>query len=215
MGDIYRILNVSKGATLVEIKKAYRKLAMKYHPDLNPPEKRKSVAESFKRISAAYSELVEIKSNEETLQYTRATTYQSKKAWNPHEATYDVHFYKYYKPGGGTNYNRDVWKGWHYGEGVEQIPSVTFTGSGGGWEKNPSKSQRYFRGKKMRQRQQQQQNETTEEDPDRNHVPTFEEILQAKEASRQIARDNLAMRRDRRRSGNVEENNSTNGCVVS
>jgi curved DNA-binding protein CbpA len=210
MGDIYRILNVSKGATLVEIKKAYRKLAMKYHPDLNPPEKRKSVEESFKRISAAYSELIEIKNSEETLQYSRATTYQNKKPWNPHEVTYDAHFYKYYKPGGGTNYNRDVWKGWHYGEGVEQIPSVTFTGSGP-WGKNPSKSQRYFRGKKMRE--QQQQNEPAEEDPDRNHVPTPEEILHAKEASRQFAIDNLAMRRDRRRSGIVE--NSKNGCVVS
>lgn len=48
----YEILNVSKTASGVEIKKAYRKLAMKYHPDRNPDDKEAEI--KFKEISEAY-----------------------------------------------------------------------------------------------------------------------------------------------------------------
>jgi len=53
--DSYQILGADHKATLSEIKKAYRKLARKYHPDLNPGDK---AAESkFKEIQEAYSVL--------------------------------------------------------------------------------------------------------------------------------------------------------------
>lgn len=53
--DYYQILEISKNATQEEIKKAYRKLAIKYHPDKNPGDK--SAEEKFKEISKAYEVL--------------------------------------------------------------------------------------------------------------------------------------------------------------
>jgi len=51
--DYYKILGVDKGATDDDLKKAYRKLAMKWHPDKNPNNK-KEAENKFKQISEAY-----------------------------------------------------------------------------------------------------------------------------------------------------------------
>ena len=53
--DYYKILGVQKSASSSEIKKAYRKMAIKYHPDKNPGNK--SAEEKFKQAAEAYDVL--------------------------------------------------------------------------------------------------------------------------------------------------------------
>lgn len=68
--DYYQVLGVSEKASAEEVKKAYRNLAKKYHPDTNPNNK--SAEEKFKEISEAYYVLNDAKKRQEYDSYKKA-----------------------------------------------------------------------------------------------------------------------------------------------
>src|SRR5277367_3742866 len=65
--DYYELLGVSRKAPVKDIRTAYRKLARKYHPDLNPGDK--SAEEKFKQIQEAYDVLSDTKKRQEYDQF--------------------------------------------------------------------------------------------------------------------------------------------------
>jgi molecular chaperone DnaJ len=70
MADYYKLLGVEKNASQDDLKKAYRKLAMKYHPDKNPGDKESE--KKFKEINAAYDILKDEKKRQMYDQYGEA-----------------------------------------------------------------------------------------------------------------------------------------------
>lgn len=67
--DYYKILGVSKSATQDEIKKAYRKLAVKYHPDKNPGDKK--AEEKFKEANEANEVLSDPEKRKSTMNWAK------------------------------------------------------------------------------------------------------------------------------------------------
>lgn len=65
--DYYSVLGVERGTDATTIKKAYRKLAQKYHPDKNPDDK--SAEEQFKKITEAYAVLSDTEKRQQYDQY--------------------------------------------------------------------------------------------------------------------------------------------------
>jgi DnaJ-class molecular chaperone len=71
--DYYRVLDIRRDASAQDIKKAFRRLALQYHPDRNPENVREA-GEKFKEINEAY----EVLGDEQTrLQYDRLTDLSS------------------------------------------------------------------------------------------------------------------------------------------
>ena len=107
--DPFSVLGLSSSATEDEIKSAYRKLAKKYHPDLNPGDK--IAEEKMKEINEAYAEAIRLKKTGDT--------------WRP-----DSSFQGSYNPFGQSGYGyRHSYGGEQRGNGAyQQNPFDDFTG---------------------------------------------------------------------------------------
>lgn len=70
--DYYEILGVKKDASVSDIKKAYRKLALSHHPDRVPADKKSQAEEEFKEISEAYAVLSDAKKRQTYDQFGHA-----------------------------------------------------------------------------------------------------------------------------------------------
>ena len=105
--DYYELLGIQRNATTDEIKKAYRKMAMKYHPDRNPGNA--EAAEMFKEVSEAYEVLSDSAKKQRYDQYGHEGV---KSAFGP----------------GGFDFGRDF----SHSSDFQDIFSSLFGGSGGG-----------------------------------------------------------------------------------
>lgn len=102
MEDLYEILGVAKTASQAEIKSAYRKLAVKYHPDKNPGDK--AAEEKFKKISAAYDVLSDETKRRQYDSYGSYATSDAYGSQNQNTGTYGSY-------GWGNTYGQGTWQG--------------------------------------------------------------------------------------------------------
>ena len=137
--DYYKILGLDKTASAEEIKKAYRKLAVKYHPDKNPGDKK--AEDKFKEITEAYNVLSDPEKKKKYDELGDSWKYYQQQ---PGSAG----------PGGGGYYNRRSYsggggpQGYDYGEGggfSDFFESVfgNFAGFGGGRRRSQMKGGDY------------------------------------------------------------------------
>ncbi|XP_026463310.1 dnaJ homolog subfamily B member 6-like [Ctenocephalides felis] len=95
MVDYYRVLEVTRGASTAEIKKAYRKLALKWHPDKNP-DNSEEANRKFKEISEAYEVLSDDKKRRVYDQYGKEGLSNSGgscgRSRRGHDEDFDMHF---------------------------------------------------------------------------------------------------------------------------
>lgn len=106
--DYYKILGVDKKASQDEIKKAYRKLAVKYHPDKNPGDK--AAEDKFKEINEAYDVLSDNEKRKKYDELGENWQYYQQQGGNPN----DFDFSQWAGKGrqqGGTHFNTEYFSG--------------------------------------------------------------------------------------------------------
>jgi len=101
--DYYEILGVSKNATNSEIKKAYKKLAKKYHPDLNPGDK--TAEEKFKEINEAYEVLGDEEKRKKYDTFGQSYNFQNGADFDPSQFGFGKGGFYYHTTGNTSNFS--------------------------------------------------------------------------------------------------------------
>jgi len=143
--DYYKSLEVSKTATADEIKKSYRKLARKYHPDVNPGDK--AAEEKFKEISEAY-EVLSHPENRKKYDELGADFKKYEQAGHAGGGGFDWSKYAQQgqRKGQGGQYqysNEDMFGGGGFSDFFENIFGGSFGGGGSRQRSQVSKGQDY------------------------------------------------------------------------
>eukprot|EP01035_Chromulina_nebulosa_P020999 gene20999-27212_t len=187
--EFYKILQVSHNATLAEIKKSYRQLALKYHPDITGGDK--TLSEKFKLITNAYEILSDEKKRSDydrSMGYSRFTS--DSHTYHKNYSNVKPTSYSYKKTYSKSSYSPPIYgfneKEWYEGHyGVHRQSKDSFYREG-------DKAQEYYR----------------------NYNKKYEEKMQAKMKSenqiREEAIENLKKNREMRRKEDNKSYSSKN-----
>jgi molecular chaperone DnaJ len=128
--DYYELLGVPRKAPQKEIRQAYRKLARKYHPDLNPGDK--SAEEKFKQVQEAYEVLSDAKKRQMYDQFGFETSGQGgmPEGVDPRDVQFDFGGFDFGGGGGGAGPSfRDLFGQFFRGGTTAEAPSRAESGS--------------------------------------------------------------------------------------
>ena len=126
--DYYKILGVERNATEQDIKKAYRKLALKYHPDRNPGNK--EAEEKFKEINEAYQVLSDPQKRSRYDQLGEQYFRYQQAGGTPGGFDWSQWVGQQYQPGGATRVNMEDFEDL-FGGGFSDFFTQIFGGMGG------------------------------------------------------------------------------------
>src|SRR6202047_3672332 len=126
--DYYELLGVSRKAAQKDIRQAYRKLARKYHPDLNPGDK--SSEEKFKQVQEAYDVLSDAKKRQMYDQFGFETPGAGgmPEGADPGDVHFDFSGFDFGGGGAGPSF-RDLFGQFFRGSGAAEAPAHTEAGS--------------------------------------------------------------------------------------
>lgn len=205
MSDFYKLLGVSRNATIIEIKKAYRILALSLHPDITKNDEIKS--KRFQLVTNAYQKLSnekERKVYDSSIGIKRVIIRD-----NPRAESYSIPK----QPPPKNEFNVELWNAWHYGDGKNTIVESSIKQTNKWSNMKGNKDQDYFNKKAAREAQ--KRHEEKQKDNNNNNSTDPSEILRKKrEERRQEKEDPLNEIKVDSYIKNKQENN-VGGCNIS